>query len=89
MGTGKGTGLVEGQEEEGAAPGSVRSSETWVPLEWTVSSQGVGQVSMGELEHVVERGLGLVPGEQEGKWQWEVVEQVRYPPLGAWGGLHP
>jgi hypothetical protein len=34
-------GLVEGQEEEVAAPGLVRSSEMWVPLGWTVSSQGV------------------------------------------------
>lgn len=35
-------GPVGGQEEEGAVPGSARSSEMWVPLEWTVSSQGVG-----------------------------------------------
>lgn len=35
-------GLVEGLVEEGAAPGLVRSSEMWVPLRWTVSSQGVG-----------------------------------------------
>lgn len=35
-------GPVEEQGEEGAVPGSVRSSEMWVPLGWTVSSQGVG-----------------------------------------------
>lgn len=29
---------------------------------------------MGELEHVVERELVLVPGEQVGRWQWEVAE---------------
>lgn len=35
-------GLVEGRGEEEAAPGLMRSSETWVPLRWTVSSQGAG-----------------------------------------------
>lgn len=35
-------GPVEEQEEEGAVPGSVKSSETWVPLEWTVSFQETG-----------------------------------------------
>lgn len=44
---------------------------------------------MGELEHVAERGLGLVPGEQEGKWQWEAAKQGSYPLSGAWVGLHP
>lgn len=33
---------MEEQEEEGAVPGSVRSSEMWVPLEWTVSFQEAG-----------------------------------------------
>lgn len=28
---------------------------------------------MGELEHVVERELVLVPGEQVGRWGWEVL----------------
>lgn len=37
-----GVGPAGGQGEEGAVPGSARSSETWVPLEWTVFSQGVG-----------------------------------------------
>lgn len=60
---GRGPGEVEGLGEEGAAPGSVRSSEMWVPLGWTVSSQGVGLGWMEELGHVVERGLVLVPGE--------------------------
>lgn len=37
-----GVGLAEEPGEEGAVPGSVRSSEMWVPLGWTVSFQGVG-----------------------------------------------
>lgn len=37
-----GVGLAEEQGEEGAVPGSERSSEMWVPLGWIVSFQGVG-----------------------------------------------
>lgn len=44
---------------------------------------------MGEWEHVVERGLALVPGEQLGRLLQEIEEQVRPPLLGVWEGLHP
>lgn len=67
-------GLVEEQGEEGAVPGSARSSEMWVPLRWTVSFQEVGLGQIGELGHTVERGLVLVPGERVARWQLEAAE---------------
>lgn len=39
-----GMDLVEEQVEEGEALGLVKPNETWVPLGWTVSFQGVGLV---------------------------------------------
>lgn len=37
---------------------------------------------------MVERGLVLVPGGRVGRQQQEAAE-VRLPPLGVWGDLHP